>query len=126
MSTIIIDRPEALSNTEGSNAERRATPRIPTRMPVSFEMDNKPFVGITRNVSGGGALIELIGEMPPQDSDIELQFYIPANVEVWHKDMRGFCQGNTVRITPPNNNDDQTLKEGLVAVRFTNDMQFKF
>jgi len=126
MSTTVIDRPATDTQSTTRADERRAVPRIPTRMPVSFEIDNRPYVGITRNVSGGGALIELVGSMPPENCDVEVQFYIPASTDVWHKDMRGYCPGRTVRVTPPNENDDRALKEGLVAVRFTDDMKFRF
>lgn len=126
MSTTVIDRPQSNPETDTQSQDRRATPRLPVRMPVSFEANNQPYIGVTRNVSSGGALIEFVGNMPPSDCDVEMQFYIPASEDVWHKDMRGYCASRTLRIAPPKENSDQSLKEGLVAVKFLGEMQFRF
>lgn len=121
----VLKNSSADVDLESPSTERRSSPRLPVRMPVSFEINDKPFVGVTQNVNHGGALIELIGDMPAPDAEFDVQFYIPASTEVWPDDLRGYCESKAIRVAPPKKGD-KPLSQGLVAVRFLNEMRFQF
>lgn len=128
----LIDREATLED------DRRTHPRIALRAPASVCLGGGPWhdAAVTRNLSAGGALIELparlAGEYGSGDP-IGFEVRIPASDGVWPGPATGSAEAVVVRsnsaapdnnsAAPDNNTQDDSI---LVALRFVDRLRFRF
>ena len=75
--------------------ERRAAPRIITRLPMAVTDGGKAFVVTTKNLSVSGAYCEVGRFFPPMT-----KFQIKLELPTRPKPIRVRCQGVVVRVDP--------------------------
>ncbi len=75
--------------------ERRAAPRIVTRLPMAMTDGGKAFVVTTKNLSASGAYCEVGRFFPPMT-----KFQIKLELPTRPKPIRIRCQGVVVRVNP--------------------------
>ncbi len=121
--------PSHRETTTGS--DRRVHRRVRVRAPASVCLGGGPWhdAGLTRNVSAGGALIELparlADEYEPGDP-IQFEVRMPASEGVWPSPQTSRADAVVLRAFDPTSDAACANGAKLVALRFVDRLRFQF
>lgn len=110
--------------------DRRMHRRVALRVPASVCLGSGPWhdAGLTRNLSAGGALIELpaaVADEYAAGDPIELEVRIPAGEGVWPEPTVGRAEAVVLRSYSPGADDASRGGAKLVALRFVDRLRFR-